>query len=306
MRLSLLGRCGLLAALSTLLWNFDAQALQFSPSPTARLHYVTDPATSKGAQWNTGGLGSGGQINYNSVLSGTDPGLLTMTGVVDLLNYFDPSDPNCPTTGNPSCQINFAPDLVLTLEAQFDSLTVTPLGGSFFQVDTNFSTTLDGQPDIVITDPNDGTVVLEADWSAGIIGGSSSTTGLISTVFWDNDANSVVAGPNVTGFSIVDLGTPFGSLFEDGSDAVKLDLATFDNFGPPLDDLVNGAISSGVLGSFTAEGQGQVFRVEAGEFVPIPEPTTLGLAGLAVGALLWAHRKARRRGAGQGGDFPPA
>ena len=54
-----------------------------------------------------------------------------------------------------------------------------------------------------------------------------------------------------------------------------------DGAGGGLDDIVGFAIANGSLPDFTAEGVGQIFRVEAGGFVPEPSTGLMFLAGLA-------------------------
>src|SRR5690606_20259804 len=105
----------------------SAAALQLVPSATARLHTIS--SGQPGAQWNTGGIGAGGQLSYDS---GT--GIATLTAGLDVLNWFDPADAGCPTDAGSNCAFNFGPDLTITLEASYAGAVITPLGGSLVSV----------------------------------------------------------------------------------------------------------------------------------------------------------------------------
>jgi hypothetical protein len=272
----------------------DSAALQFTPSATARLHAIDDPNGPPGAEWNTGGVGVNGQIEYFSVTDPNTPGILTVGGQLDVLNWFDPLDSNCPTNAD-TCSLNFAPDLQFTMEAEFDSVVTTVLSPSLVEIVVNFCTTVDGLPDMVMIDPTDpNTILLEADFTAGTFG-TESTFGLQASVLYNPIANVVLAGPSIVSFSLVDPNTPYATLFQSGSQYVRLDLSFFpsSSFTPSLLSLI-AAVQSGPLPSFTAEGEGQVFRVNEGEFIPIPEPSSLGLLGLGVLGLGAATRQRRR------------
>jgi hypothetical protein len=266
-----------------------AHALQFTPDASDRLHFVTDGQP--GTSWATG---AGGLIDYNSLAEGVDPGLLTLSGVVDVLNFFDPNDPLCNDPNSENCDYDFNPNLTLTVEAQFAALTVEAFFGDIVEITMKFETTSDGGADIVWSDPNFGdAIVLEADWQAGDLEGVA-TTGLEATVFYDTVAETTFANPTVKGVSVVDMGSTYASLFDpddpnETSGSIMLEFDSFFGFDPLLDSIIQQTLdpnnTNNVVPSFTAEGQGQIFRVEGGEFTPIPEPSSLLLLGAALAGL---------------------
>lgn len=275
------------AVVSTAGFSAVAEAIQFTPSGTARLH--TLGAGQPGAQWNTGGTSSGGALSFDA---GT--GVATLTAALDVMNYYDPANGACSTDAGSNCDFNFAPDLNVTLDAQFVGSVVTPAGGPFVNVTLNFATTANATPDLVVTDPADlgfGSV-LEGDWQAGFFGGNP-TTGLSISVLYDTvNLTATFSTAQVSGFLALDAGTAYASLFESGSNYFGLNIASLSNFSSGvggLDGIVAYAIANGTLPTFSAEGNGQVYRLTSGDFV-VPEPATALLlsAGLA---LLGARRR---------------
>lgn len=277
------------AVLLGLLWAGSGQAVpQFTPSAGDRLH--TLGSGQPGAQWTTGGSGSGGQLSYAK-----STGLLTMTATLDVLNYFDPVDlgEGCSTDAGSNCSFNYGPDLDITLTAQFSGLTTQNLGGGLVAVTAHFMTT--GGVDLLVTDPFDGgSTMLEASWQAGTFLGNP-TTGLSTTVVYDTVGGTVVGGPpvNEVGFLAVDPGTLYASLFQ--PTYFGINFGSIDDFddgvGGDLDDIVAASLLSGTLESFDAEANGQVLNLPAGQFVP--EPGTSLLLG---GALLAGAAGRRGRG----------
>ena len=107
--------------------------------------------------------------------------------------------------------------------------------------------------------------------------------------------------PSVIGISTVDPNALYESLFQvDPNDpnSLALDLSEFFDYSPTLIALIQDTIdpnnTNNDIPSFTAEGQGQIFRVNAGQFEPIPEPSTGLLLGIGLGLLAWVGRSAGR------------
>jgi hypothetical protein len=280
------GRSLAVAAALGLLAGAAHAAPQFTPDPDDRLHTLS--SGQPGAQWNTGGLGAGGQIDYDSSTQ-----TLTVTGVLDLLNYFNPNNVACPTDAGSNCAFNYGPDLDITLVAKLESLVVTPVFGTVVAVQANFETT--GGVDLLLTDPADGnSVLLEASWQGGSFQGNP-TTGLTATVLYDTATGQTVGSPpvNASGFLSVDQSTLYASLFQPTYFGITFgSLSDFDDgAGGDLDDIIAASIAAGTLVDFTAEANGQVFNLEAGQFVP--EPGTAAL--LVVAGLFGLGRQGRLR-----------
>lgn len=270
-------------------WSTPASALQLVPSGTARLHTLA--SNQPGAQWNTGGTGSGGQLSYDA-----NTGVATLTAGLDVLNWFDPSNGGCATDTGSNCSFNYGPDLSVTLDAALSGIVVTPVGGPFVNITLNFETTANALPDLAVADPTDPGFgnVLEGDWTSGFFNGNP-TTGLSVSVLFDTTfpGSATFASANVSGFLAIDGSTAYAGLFESGSNYLGLNIATLSNFsgaGGDLDDIVAAAVNTGILPSFTAEGNGQVFRLTSSDFV-VPEPTTALL--LAGGLALLGARRSR-------------
>jgi hypothetical protein len=280
----------LAAATAVLALAGTANALQFSlPSTDARLHTLT--SLEPGAEWNTGALGpANGQLVYTSSTT-----TLALTAELDVLNYYDPNDTGttpgvtstpgtgCTTDVGTNCAYNFATNLHITVDASLNGLVVTNLGSGYFQIDINFETT--GGTDITIVDPTDSTTVLSASWQAGTFSGSP-TTGLTVTGIYDSNTSTVSGDPTALGFANI-TGGAYAQLFDSGgSSDVSLHLSEFFDFSPTMDSIAATIIGSNTLPDFTAEGQGQIFRVAAGDFVPEPNlAVMLGSAGLALAGL---------------------
>jgi hypothetical protein len=284
-------RAGLFG-LAALVIAAPAQAIQFTPTASARVH--TTGSGQPGVEYNTSGVGSGGQIAYDS---GSQT--LTVTGVVDVINYFDPGNGACPTDVGSNCGFNAAPDLDLVVEAVLVGLGVEALGFGFYNITASFATTPDSVADVIWTDPSDSNaVVLEADWAAGNYDdgfGPTPTTGLTAAVLYDSNTGTATFDlADTRGFLSVDAGSAYSSLFDNGDgNYFALDIGSAANFddglGGTLDDIVTEAFVNGELPSFTAEINAQMFRVESGSFV-VPEPAS-GLLVAAGIALLGAWRR---------------
>lgn len=280
----------------------SSQALatpQFTPTATALFHTVTSGET--GATYNTGGLAANGQVEFTNSTSS-----LHVDAELDVLHYYDPSNGACPTDSGSDCQFDFGVDDAgasgLNLDLMVDAVLastpfgVTNLGGGFFQVDVNFETT--GGIDILFTDPTDGdSTQLAGSWVAGSFNGNPYQTGLVSTVFYDANANGglggVIGNPTILGFADITGGT-LASMFDDGGGGgpIMLNLTEVFDFAPDLDSLTAAIINTGQLNDFTAELEGQIFRVSSGDFL-IPEPATALLLGFGVAGIGVIGRRSR-------------
>jgi len=270
-------------------WSTPANALQFTPTGSERLHTLA--SNQPGAQWNTGGTGSGGQLSYDA-----NTGVATLTAGLDVLNWFDPSNGSCLTDVGSNCSFNYGPDLSISLDASLVGITVSPfIFGTTVNVTLDFATTANAQPDLTVadsTDPGFGSV-LEGDWTSGFFNGNP-TTGLSISVLFDTVTEiATFDTANVSGFLALDSATAYASLFESGSNYLGLNIASLDDFigaSGGLDEIIAAAVDTGTLPDFTAEGNGQVFRLTSSDFV-VPEPTTALL--LASGLALLASRRGR-------------
>ncbi len=273
----------------TLLFAGSAFAVpQFTPSATALLH--TLQSGQPGVSYNSGGLGAGGQISYTNLGSGS--GTLNISAEIDVLNYYDPANGACPTNVGSNCAFNFGQtgqNLDFMVNADLQSVSVAPVVGvpTWLQIDILFESTGLGN-DFTWTDPLDGdSDMLTAVWTAGLFNGQP-TTGLQAQVFWDTATNDLVLGTgvSVTGFATIQSGL-YADLF--GNEPVLVDLSQFFDFNPSFPAITTAVIGTGEIPDFTAEIQGQIFRVDSGEFVP--EPGTALLLGVGLLAL---GRRGRR------------
>ena len=277
-------------ALSSWLAGSALAVPQFTPTPTALLHTLTNAVGQQpGVQYNSGGIGSGasgGQIVYTNLGGGN--GSLNITSLVDVINYYDPNPGSgCETDLGSNCIFNFATDLDFTVNAVLNGLSVVDFGGGFFGIDIMFETAGGGN-DFSWTDPTDGNSnMLSATWTAGTFNGNP-TTGLQASLIYDTNTSTVLGNDiTVTGFATI-TGGLYSSMF--GSDLVLVDLSNFFDFSPSFNDITNVVLSTGEVPDFTAEINGQIYRADAGQF--IPEPGTALLVGVGLAALGARRRRA--------------
>lgn len=251
---------------------------QWSPTTgTERAH--TYDSGQPGIEWDTGGPLAGGQISYDS---GTE--LLTVTGLVDTLNSWDVANGGCPTDVGSNCPLNYSPGLDLTVSARFKDITISPLSGNFVYVDVNFETTGAAYDlltlDPVEVDPDD--IMLTASFVAGEFNGNP-TSGLSTRILYDIvTLEALWQDVDVAGFLEVS-GGHHASLFAEEYFGLALTNGTNfdDGAGGGLNEIVAAYLGTGTLPSFTAEADGQAFRIASGQFI-IPEPSTALLLGLGL------------------------
>jgi hypothetical protein len=267
----------LLLGLAILALAAGAHAVpQFSPTTgTEQLH--TQGSGQPGAEWDTSGLGAGGQISYDS---GT--GTLSMIAGLNTLNYWDTANGTCETDVGSNCAVNFGPNLDITLSASLDSISAVPVGGTIVEVSVVFGAT--GGIDLKITDPADGgSLQLRANIAAGTFHGSP-TNGITASIFYDTASGLALSSEvAASGFFEVDQSTSFASLF--APDYFGLNINAISDFddgnGGGLNEIVTYLLANSALPDFTAEGNGQVFKTASGSFVPEPGLGLLMIVGLA-------------------------
>ena len=78
--------------------------------------------------------------------------------------------------------------------------------------------------------------------------------------------------PLAIGFALIDDSTPYADLFDSTGirhrNSIMLDFSEFFDFDrPTIDAIAAYLIANGTLPDFTGEGEGQIYRVDTGEFV---------------------------------------
>jgi hypothetical protein len=263
-----------------------AQALpQFVPTATAKAHTVFSGEA--GFTWNTGGLNVNGQIVYTDATN-----LLSIEGEIDAANYYDPLNGSCPTDSGSNCTFNYGPNLDFSVLAQFIGVTITDTGGGLFDIVLDFQTA--GGTDIVWTDPADGdSVMLSASWTSGTFDGNPTPGLQVISQYCDGVGGCGPAGltgdPLAIGFALIDNASLYASLFDSDANplttnSVMLDFSELFDFDPDINTIAAYVLANNDLPDFTGEGEGQLYRVDTGEFV-IPEPSTALLFGLGVAGL---------------------
>jgi hypothetical protein len=270
------------AALGLLLGAQPADALQFTLAGTERLNFFGSGMP--GTSYATGS----GNVDYDAIGSADPhPGETHVAGSVPSLNYHHTSTPVT------NVNFNFSPDLTFTLEAQLIAIDIFDISPTQRRVRLDFGSTSDGLPDLVVTDPSDATVVLEADLIAGTFNGNPVPPLRAQGIYNPNSPPQNLT-MSTSGFFTVDGSSPYASLFADSSaGTIGFEVGQLLNWergdGDGLfdfNDIAAALAGSGVLISHVAEANGNIFAVSSANFTPVPEPGTAlavlaGLAGIA-------------------------
>lgn len=261
-------------------------APQLTPTATTRAHTVF--SSEPGVVWTTQGAGVNGQVVYDGISS------LAIGGNITTLNYYDSLNGGCPTDSGSNCSFGYGTPLDFTVLADYIGHTVTPTGGGFYDIVLDFQSA--GGSDIVWTDPADGnSVMLSASWTAGTFMGSPTPGFQVVSTYCDGIGGCGAAGlqgdPLAIGFALLDNSTLYAAMFDsDGnpftSNSIMLDFSELFDFASVaapggIDAIAAYLIATNTLPDFTGEGEGQLYRLDTGEFV-IPEPSTVLLLGFGI------------------------
>lgn len=264
----------------------ESAALQFTPDADDRLN--TFQSTDPGTPFNTGP----GGVDYDGAATADPhPGEAVVTGQIPVLNYYDgtaQASVDFSTVGT-SATIDFQ------LEAQLLSAAVDILSPTQAVFTATFGGTADGQPDLVLTDPDDGdAILLESNLVSGVLG--STPVAPITVQSGIFDPNSVPSQPNLQAFAFfqtVVSGNPWEILFSDDIGTLNdssIAQALVSNFLPDFSMIADELETNGDLPSFEAEVNGFVFALESSQF-QVPEPATGWLLAGAAAALAWTRRR---------------
>lgn len=276
-----LGSYLLLAAGLVWISATPAGAIQYTPGVGDTLN--TFQSGDPGSPFNTGP----GGVDYDGIGSGDPhPGEAVVTGEIPSLWI------------NGSTQVTFTTaDIVFTLEAQLASATVTVFSATSAQLVATFTGTADGQPDLVLTDPTDSTVLLESNLVAGTLNGNPVAP---ITAIVNFNPSSPPAQPNGQAFAFFQTivnGNPWEPLFDDGVGTLNdegIAQTLISNFVPGFDTIAATVQGSGVLPSFEAEANGFIFKLDDSQFT-VPEPGTLLLLAGVLGVEISRRRRTRAR-----------
>lgn len=266
------------------------EALQFTPAAEDRFMVLgLGPGTSY--------ANNPGDVDYDAVGVGAHPGEVSATGTISSLSYFKTTAPGTPLSHAFNVPIEF------TLEAQLTSINVVPTGfGSFVTMSLRYAATLDGQPDLVVKDPTDNSVLLTANLVSGNFLGTSRPALRANFTFDALSPPTTIAGGTRAFFDVT--GGLYSTLF-DNSVAVSLGGTGFADgvvttFSPNFNVIAaaaNAAVGISSLISHTAEADGTVWALTSSQFAPnaiVPEPSTGLLVGVGLLAGLAGLRWTRR------------
>lgn len=248
-------------------WAGSAQAIQFTPT-TERLN--TFLSGDPGTPFNT----PPGGVDYDGVGTGDPhPGEVVVTGFI----------PNLFVDG--ATNVGFAADSIqFELEAELSNVGITILGPTQAVLTLTFTGTADGNPDLVLTDLSDNTVLLESNLVSGTLNGQPVDPVTAQVLF---DPTNIPAQPNMQAFAFFQnevSGNPWEVLFDDGVGTLNdsgLAQTLISSFAPDFTAIVAAVQGSGVLPSVDAEANGLIFALTGTQFVPEPNAALLVMAGLA-------------------------
>ncbi len=266
---------GLLAA--------PAQALQFTPAAEDRFMLLgLGPGTSFGS--------NPGDVDYDAIGGGgAHPGETFANGTISSLSYFKTTAPGSPLSHAFNVPIEF------TLEAKLASMNIVPTGfGSFVTMSLRYASTPDGQPDLVVKDPTDNSVLLTANLVSGNFLGTQRPALRANFTFDASSPPASIAGGTRAFFQ--PTGGLYGSLFTNA--VVGFEDGVVTTFSPTFN--VIAAAANGTIGSLvshTAEADGTIWALTSSQFTPdpvIPEPSTGLLVGMGLltgmAGLRWTRR----------------
>jgi hypothetical protein len=189
----------------------------------------------------------------------------------------------------------------MSVLAEFIGVTVTPTGGGLYDIVLDFQST--GGTDILWTDPADGnSVMLSASWTSGTFMGNPTPGLQVVSTYCDGvggcGAQGLTGDPLAIGFALIDNSSLYAGLFDSDanpftSNSVMLDFSELFDFDPDINTIAAYVIANNDLPDFTGEGEGQLYRVDTGDFV-IPEPSTALLFGLGIAGLGMLRRRNQR------------
>jgi hypothetical protein len=272
------GRVLLLALGLSGLLALPAQAIQFTPAAEDRLNNITSGLNGTGYENNPG------DVDYDMIGGGgAHPGEVFVTGTIAQLEYHK--------TTAPAIGLNFpfGTPLTFTLEAAIASVNVVPVFGSFVTLSLRYASTPDSLPDLVVKDPTDNTVLLEANLVSGVLFNAPVPALAANFTFNAAAPPASIVGSSLGFFQAT--GGVYASLFANAIGGLQSGLVT--SFSPAFSTVVGAFNATGNLISHTAEADGLVWVVDSSQFV-IPEPSTGLLVGMGLlvglAGMRWTNR----------------
>ena len=262
------------------LFALPAQAIQFTPAAEDRLNLFASGLNGTGYQNNPG------DVDYDEIGGGgAHPGEVHVAGTIPQLDYHKTTAPGV------GLNVAFGTPLEFTLEAAIASINVVYSGfGSYYTLSLRYTGTPDSQPDLIVRDPTDNTVLLEANLVSGLLFGTPVPALAANFTFNAAAVPSSIVGSSLGFFQAT--GGAYASLFTGVIGGLQSGLVT--SLSPSFNAIVAAVNTTGNLVSHTAEADGLVWAVDSSQFV-IPEPSTGLLVGMGLLAGLAGMRWTNRR-----------